>query len=105
VSVIARLDEFGAEDTIFAESATPDARAEVAPEDADTNLPYLLEVDLAREAIEVWQAFRPGETPTLESKLEAVTYYAENDAWLPVAWPWGPASRHMVVTGMSLPGG
>jgi len=83
--VIARLDEFGADETIFAEAATPDARAEVASEDARTDLSYLLEVDLARAAIEVWQAWRPGETPTLESKLEAVIYYAENDAWLPVA--------------------
>jgi hypothetical protein len=80
--VIARLDEFEADETIFAESATPTARAEVAHEDA-SGLPYLLEVDIAREAIEVWQAWRPGQTPSLEDKVAAIVYYAENDAWLP----------------------
>jgi hypothetical protein len=88
--VIARLDEFGADETIFAESPAPHARAVVAPEDAETDLPYLLEVHLAREALEVSQAWRPDETPTLESKLEAVIYYAENEAWLPVPDPGVP---------------
>ena len=88
--VIARLDEFEDDGTIFAESATPTARAVVAVEAADgspssaVGLRYLLEVRLAREAIEVWRAWRPGQTPSLEDKLEAVTFYAEHDAWLPV---------------------
>ena len=47
-------------------------------------LRYLLDVRLAREAIEVWQAWRPGQTPSLEDKLQALTFYAEHDAWLPV---------------------
>jgi hypothetical protein len=46
-------------------------------------LRYLLEVALAREGIDVWRAWRPGHTPSLEDKLAAVTYYAEHDAWLP----------------------
>jgi len=84
--VVARLDEFEAGETIFAESPTPTARAEVAREDTPpAHLHYLLEVDIAREAIEVWQAWRPGQTPTLEDKLAAVIYYAENDAWLPTS--------------------
>jgi hypothetical protein len=84
--VIDCLDEFGAGETIFAESPTPTARAAVAPDDAaPTGLRYLLEVDLAREAIEVWQTWRPGQTPTLEDKLAAVIYYAEHDAWLPTS--------------------
>jgi len=89
--VIGRLDEFGADETIFAESATPAARAVVAAEPADGSPPsgalglrYLLEVRLAREAIRVWEAWRPGVTPSLEDKLAAVTYYADHDAWLPV---------------------
>jgi hypothetical protein len=75
-----------------AESATPAARAVVAAATADGSarsnaegLRYLLEVSLAREAIEVWRAWRPGQTPSLEDKLAAVTCYAEHDAWLPVA--------------------
>jgi hypothetical protein len=89
--VIARLDEFEDDGTIFAESATPTARAVVAVEAADGSVPssarglrYLLEVRLAREAIEVWRAWGPGGTPLLEDKLQAVTFYAEHDAWLPV---------------------
>jgi hypothetical protein len=89
--VIARLDEFGDDETIFAESAAPTARAVVAVEAANGSSPrsavglrYLLEVPLAREAIEVWRAWRPGQTPSLEDKLQAVTFCAEHDAWLPL---------------------
>ena len=89
--VIARLDEFADQETIYAESATPSAKAIVALEPEDTSpaaatpgLPYLLEISTAREAIEVWQAWRPGQSPTLEDKLAAVIYYAKNDAWLPI---------------------
>jgi hypothetical protein len=87
--VIARIDEFGDDETIYAESPTPTARAAVATEPDDGSPPaegleYLLEIAAAREAIEVWQAWRGGRQPTLEDKLEAVVYYAQNDAWLPV---------------------
>jgi hypothetical protein len=86
----ARLDDFEDDETIFAASATPAARAVVAaadgsPPSSAEGLRYLLEVSLAREAIEVWRAWRPGRTPSLEDKLAAVTHYAEHDAWLPVA--------------------
>jgi len=84
--VIARLDEFGADETIFAESPTPTARAAVADEaESPAGLHYLLEVEIAREAIEVWQAWRPHQAPGLEDKLAAVVYYAEHDAWLPTS--------------------
>lgn len=89
--VIARLEEFEDDQTIFAESAAASARAVVAAEGEDGSPPataaglrYLLEVSVAREAIEVWRAWRPGRTPSLEDKLAAVLYYAEHDAWLPV---------------------
>jgi len=89
--VIARFSDFTDDETIYAESPAASAQAIVAlePENAsgaDTaaGLPYLLEVAAAREAIEVWQAWRPGRCPTLDDKLAAVIYYAEHDAWLPV---------------------
>lgn len=89
--VVARLDEFADVETIYAESASPTARAAVAAEPGDGSLPpsaaglaYLLEVDAAREAIEVWRAWRPGRTPTLDDQVAAVMYYAENDAWRPI---------------------
>ena len=58
--------------------------ADGSPPSSAAGLRYLLEVQLAREAIEVWRAWRPGQTPSLENKLRAVTFYAEHDAWLPV---------------------
>ena len=88
--VVARLDQFADEETIYADSANPAARAVVAAEPEDGSVPptavgltYLLEVAAAREAIDVWRAWRPGRSPTLDDQLAAVTYYAENDAWLP----------------------
>ena len=89
--VIDRLDEFDDDETIYAASAGATARAVVAAEPEDGSVPpvaagltYLLEVTAAREAIEVWANWRQGQEPTLNDKLAAVTYYAQNDAWLPV---------------------
>ena len=89
--VIDRLNKFPGDETIYAQSPAPSAEAIVAPEPEDASaaagavgLPYLLEVAAAREAIEVWQAWRPGQSPTLDDKVAAVIYYAKNDAWLPV---------------------
>jgi len=45
---------------------------------------YLLEVDLAIEAVEVWSAWRDGATPTPEEATLAVIHYGENDAYQPV---------------------
>jgi hypothetical protein len=82
--VVGRLEEFSAEDVIYAEAPTGSARAAVGPDEANLGVPYLLEVALAREAIEVWQKWRGGRVPTLEDKVAAVAYYARNDAFLPV---------------------
>jgi hypothetical protein len=83
--VIARLDQFADDETIYAQSATPTAEAVVTAEpDQAAPLPYLLEVSIARETMEVWAAWRPGQTPSLDDKVAAVIYYAQNDAWLPV---------------------
>lgn len=46
---------------------------------------YLLEVDLALEVIEVWSNWRSGTTPTPEEATLAVIYYAEHDAYQPLA--------------------
>jgi hypothetical protein len=89
--VVDRLDEFAQDETIYAESMRPAARAVVAAEPDDGSVPpiavglaYLLEVSAAREAIEVWRNWRAGREPTLNDKLAAVAYYMENDAWLPI---------------------
>jgi len=45
---------------------------------------YLLEVDLAIEAVEVWSEWRAGAVPTPEEATYAVIYYGEHDAYQPV---------------------
>jgi len=48
---------------------------------AESGHDYLLEVNLALEAIEVWSAWRAGAIPTVEEATSAVIYYGENDAY------------------------
>ncbi len=91
--VIERLDEFDDELTIYAERApdfAPSSRAVVARDPADGSLPpaaagldYFLEIDTAKEAIEVWSEWRDGAEPTRADRFGAVWYYAVNDAYLP----------------------
>jgi hypothetical protein len=89
--VIARIDQFSDDETIYAESATATARAAVAAESDDASafeeaagLQYLLGVAAAREAIEVWRAWRADQAPSLDDKVAAVIYYAIEDAYLPI---------------------
>jgi hypothetical protein len=83
--VVARLDDFDEDDTIYVEAPEPGARAVVAREAEDVDgLRYLLEVGLAKEAIAVWRSWRAGRTPTLDEEVAAVIYYPQNDAWMPV---------------------
>lgn len=42
---------------------------------------YFLEVDIAREVLEIWRKQRDGRKPTEQEKFEAILYYAENDAY------------------------
>ena len=45
---------------------------------------YMLEVDLAKAAIEVWSSWRDDQVPTTAQACGAVIWYAEHDAWQPV---------------------
>ncbi|MBB4763806.1 hypothetical protein [Actinoplanes digitatis] len=45
---------------------------------------YLLEVDLAIEAVEVWSEWRAGTIPTPEEATFAVIHYGEHDAYQPL---------------------
>jgi hypothetical protein len=90
--LIARLDSFEDDDTIYAAKASPTALAAVgrelenggAPPEA-AGLQYLLEVALAKEAVQVWSEWRNGAAPTLDDKVAAVIHYATHDRYLPVA--------------------
>lgn len=86
--VIARLDEFDDDQTIYVTKNTPDAEAVVnfPPDDGSMNsangMYYLLEVVLAKEAIRVWSEWRAGLLPMLDEKIQAVVYYAEYDTYM-----------------------
>jgi hypothetical protein len=45
---------------------------------------YMLEVDLAKEVIEVWSEWRDRRVPTNKEACGAVIWYAEHDAYQPV---------------------
>ena len=45
---------------------------------------YMLEVDLAKEAVEVWSSWREGRIATLTEAISAVIWYTEHDAYQPV---------------------
>jgi hypothetical protein len=51
---------------------------------AEPGLVYLLEVDLAKEAIEVWSEWRDGPIPTLADAVGSVIWYVEHDAYEPL---------------------
>lgn len=88
---IERLEEFDADQIIYVVNTTPVSEAVVDYETDDGDVPasadgmrYLLEISLARDAIRVWSEWREGRQPTLDEKVQAVIYYAENDAFMPV---------------------
>jgi len=92
LDVVSALDavpawgRFGPSPTIYARRPwTPGSDAQVATRrPADPAFEYLLEVNLAREAVEVWRDWRDGAVPTPEEATLAVIHYAEFDAYQPV---------------------
>jgi hypothetical protein len=44
---------------------------------------YLLEVYLAKEALEAWSEWRGGKRPSRAERTAAVAHYASHDAYLP----------------------
>jgi len=87
--IVNELDELDEDATIYTDGRSPAAQAIVldvrdAATAKEAGLRYFLEVALAREAIDVWSAWREGAEPTVDDKLVAIAYYAENDAYLPL---------------------
>jgi hypothetical protein len=48
-----------------------------------TGMKYFLEVNLAKEVLEVWEMWRDGKKPTLHEKFQALVYYFDYDAYMP----------------------
>lgn len=85
LETVQHLSEAPADATLYAARPwTPQSEAVVASADvAPPGMDYLLEVTLAREAIEVWSRWREGAAPTDADACAALVYYAENDAFMP----------------------
>jgi hypothetical protein len=90
-ALLERIDNISNDLTIYITdtsqlSSTSATVAQQEPTDgaAPPSMRYLLEVPLAREAIKVWSDWREGRVPSSDDKVEAVIYYAEHDAYLPV---------------------
>lgn len=77
------LPEDDAEETIYAARPwTADSEAVTLPDESDpAGLAYLLEVELAVEAIDVWQEWH-GRSATPDDRCRAVIHYATHDAYL-----------------------
>jgi hypothetical protein len=86
LDLLQSLDDQPAEAVIYvAKPWTAAADAAVAAFDAPPpNLAYLLEVELAKDVLGVWSSWRNGARPDGSEKCQAVIYYAEHDAYLPV---------------------
>lgn len=93
--VISGIGQFGGELAVYAPAGGPvspgtlvylvDEELAAPPEGTE----YVLEVSLMRNVIKVWSAWRNGAAPSVPQACEAVLYYAERDAYLPVPGPDG----------------
>lgn len=95
--VAEQLERLPDDETIYAvgyyEGWGPDtfAMVRVSPEDCrirqvfdGIEMCYVLEVNLAKEIVEAYQEHHQVSTPSIEQKLRAILYYAENDCYLPL---------------------
>jgi hypothetical protein len=100
--VIERLEHFDGQTTIFAQKVSGDylptspakvlwlSDEELEMKTSDVaarrcpGMTYVLEVHIAKEAIDVWSQWRGGRTPTAYQALHAVLHYSKYDAYLPV---------------------
>jgi len=89
-NLLANLNDYDDNQIIF----TPDASfpkdgnvfllTSEESEEADDKLKYVLELYLVSELLDVWSKWRNSKLPTTEEKIEAINYYAQNDAYIPV---------------------
>jgi hypothetical protein len=88
-----RIDELPPEGIIYAapsggdpgvaEAAVVIVPLELEPPSSVGGLSYLLEVSVAGDVLRTWSAWRNGTVPTPAERLEAVSFYCENDSYLP----------------------
>lgn len=86
IDIVANLDDLDTSACLYvARPRTPTSPAAVVGRgESPEGLEYFLEVNLARDAVEVWTAWRNGRRQTVGEMCEAIIYYADNDAYAPV---------------------
>lgn len=84
--LIAALDDLDASAVLHVARPWSPTSTAVAVDDDEPpeGLAYLLEVDVAREVVAVWIAWRDNRRPTLDDMCQAIIYYAQHDAYQPV---------------------
>jgi hypothetical protein len=90
--ILDSLDSLDEDLTIYAPETRPltaESPAVLAMEPDDGSQPpeavgltYLIEVYLAKEALDSWSEWRGGRVPTTSQRVEAIAYFADNDAYL-----------------------
>ncbi|WP_422739691.1 hypothetical protein ACN263_11010 [Micromonospora sp. WMMD729] len=88
LQLIQRLAELPDDATLYAARPwSPESEAVAAIEGpgvgSPTAFPYLLEVELARRAVDVWSQWRKGRRPTAADACAAVIHHATHDAYMP----------------------
>ncbi|MER5705105.1 hypothetical protein ABT023_24580 [Micromonospora sp. NPDC002296] len=88
LQLIERLAVLPDDPTLYAARPwSPESDAVAAIEgpggESPTEFPYLLEVELAREAVDVWSEWRKGRRPTAGDACAAVIHYATHGAYMP----------------------
>jgi hypothetical protein len=91
---ITQLDELDEVAYIYVEtgSRSPESKVVVIPIDLvevkgmepPRGMEYLLEVETAKDVLKAWSFMRGGKVPTLLEKVNAILYYADNDAYQPI---------------------
>lgn len=94
IEIIQILDKLDDNSIIYITSGisvSPDTEATIGRldeyvenEKPPEGLEYFLEVPIAKEVLEVWSEWIHGKIPEKSEKYEAVIYYVEHDAYLPI---------------------
>ena len=92
--LLERIEELPAEGIMYAASSDDDrglaeAAVVVVPLDLEPpttvgSLRYLLEVSMVDDVLKTWSAWRSGAVPSLAERVEAVSFYCDNDSYIPV---------------------
>jgi hypothetical protein len=85
--VLEEIDHLDRKATIYVKNGIVDDSTEsvvlAEGEEPPPGFKYLLEVYIAKEAIEVWSKWRDGKRPSRAERSAAVAHYASHDAYLP----------------------